>query len=93
MAGRPRAYALTDKAFRYLDRFGHLSAPEGRRARSRPAPPQAPVVPLPCGLCPVCGNAATVLVDGRMGLHRRGEHDSWWCRGYGQRPMQMVGAS
>lgn len=91
MGTSARAYALTDKAFRYLDRFGHLSAPEGGRARSRPAPPQAPVVALPCGLCPVCGNAATVL-EGRMGLHRRGEH-SWWCRGYGQRPMQMVEVS
>lgn len=88
--GRPRAYALTEKAYRYLDLFGAGEMPPRARVRLRPEVPHtAPGVPLPKGLCPVCGNTATV-VGGRMGLHSRGPHDSGWCRGYGQPPMRMV---
>lgn len=48
-----------------------------------------PAAPMAKGLCPVCGNHATVL-DGLMGLHSRSPHDSGWCRGYGCKPMRMV---
>jgi hypothetical protein len=88
---RPRAYALTEKAIRYLDTFGHTydtSRPSPRARREKPV--TAPGRPLPKGLCPVCGNRETVLLDGGMGLHSRGSHDSGWCRGYGRLPMRVV---
>lgn len=95
MGTAPRAYALTEKAHRYLDLFGHTYddvAPVRARPRhERPNP--APGVPLPKGLCPVCGNQATVLMDQAMGLHSRGEHDSGWCRGYGRKPLRIIDLS
>jgi len=90
MGDRARAYALTDKAIRYLNTFGHtyVVAPMQAAKRRREKPSTAPGLPMPRGLCPVCGNAATVLLDGGMGLHSRGPADSRWCRGYGREPMK-----
>lgn len=92
MPTAPRALALTDKAIRYLDTFGHTYSVSPERPKPRHERPNtAPGVPLPKGLCPVCGDSATVLVDGGMGLHSRGNGaDSRWCRGYGRQPMRMV---
>ena len=93
MGTGPRAYALTEKAIRYLDLFGHTYGKVPVVVRRKPRherPNPAPGVRLPKGLCPVCGNEATVLVDGGMGLHSRGPHDSGWCRGYGREPMRLV---